>query len=50
MGRKQEQVSKQDVKTSSSSVAEKRDEEEEIETIHQTVRADIANTWWPQNP
>ena len=46
MTQKQEQVTKQ--KTPDSSAAEQRDEEE-VETIHQTVRADIANTWWPQN-
>lgn len=25
-------------------------EELEVESVHQTTRPDVANTWWPRNP
>lgn len=49
---KQEQVSKTDAASSSDKdeAAEAEQEQLETETIHRTVRADIASTWWPTNP
>lgn len=43
---KQEQVEKQPTRDESETVDA---EEQEAETIRQTVRPDIANTWWPKN-
>lgn len=47
---KQEQVNKADVASSEDEAADAELEQLETDTIHRTVRADIANTWWPINP
>lgn len=48
---KQEQVSKAEAASSQQDEAADAEQEQlETETIHRTVRADIARTWWPTNP